>query len=110
MFAARDLPQVVPVFPLSGAILLPHASRPFNIFEPRYLNMIDDAMAAERIVGLVQPAPGSSGSPERPILAHVGCAGRITAFSETGDGRNGVRPGTVGHDRDAAAGDRKSVV
>jgi Lon protease-like protein len=82
---ADDLPQVIPVFPLDGALLLPHASRPLNIFEPRYLNMIDDAMAAERIIGMVQTAPG--GSRERPLLAAIGCAGRITSFSETADGR-----------------------
>jgi len=84
-----DLPQVIPVFPLDGALLLPHATRPLNIFEPRYLNMIDDAMAAERIIGMVQTAQTAEGpgSPERPMLAPVGCAGRITAFSETGDGR-----------------------
>ncbi|HUO23044.1 MAG TPA: LON peptidase substrate-binding domain-containing protein [Caulobacteraceae bacterium] len=86
--SSGDLPQVLPVFPLAGAILLPHASRPFNIFEPRYLNMIDDAMAAERIIGLVQPAMGMAANPpERPFLAQVGCAGRITAFTETSDGR-----------------------
>jgi len=86
---AEDLPRVIPVFPLDGALLLPHASRPLNIFEPRYLNMIDDAMAAERIIGMVQTAQTAEGpvSPERPLLAPVGCAGRITAFSETGDGR-----------------------
>jgi Lon protease-like protein len=82
---AEDLPQVIPLFPLDGALLLPHASRPLNIFEPRYLNMLDDVMAAERIVGLVQTAPG--GTPERPYLAHVGCAGRVTSFGETPDGR-----------------------
>jgi Lon protease-like protein len=87
--SADDLPQVIPVFPLSGALLLPHASRPLNIFEPRYLNMIDDAMAAERIIGMVQTIhiPDVEGSRERPFLAPVGCAGRITSFSETGDGR-----------------------
>ena len=87
--STEDLPQVIPVFPLDGALLLPHATRPLNIFEPRYLNMIDDAMAAERIIGMVQTAQTAEGpgSPERPILAPVGCAGRITAFSETGDGR-----------------------
>jgi Lon protease-like protein len=82
---AADLPQVIPVFPLDGALLLPHASRPLNIFEPRYLNMIDDAMAAERIIGMVQT--GRGGSRQRPTLAPVGCAGRITSFSETPDGR-----------------------
>jgi len=89
IFKAQDLPQVLPVFPLSGALLLPHASRPLNIFEPRYLNMVDDAMASERIIGMVQTALFNvpSDSRERPLLAPVGCAGRITAFSETGDGR-----------------------
>ena len=82
---AEDLPQVIPLFPLDGALLLPHASRPFNIFEPRYLNMLDDVMAAERIIGMVQTAPG--GSRDRPFLAHVGCAGRVTSFGETPDGR-----------------------
>jgi Lon protease-like protein len=81
----EDLPQVIPVFPLDGALLLPHASRPLNIFEPRYLNMLDDVMAAERIIGLVQTAPG--GSRDRPHLAHIGCAGRVTSFTETADGR-----------------------
>jgi Lon protease-like protein len=83
--SAEDLPQVIPLFPLDGALLLPHAARPLNIFEPRYLNMLDDAMAAERIIGMVQTAPG--GSVERPLLRHVGCAGRVTAFGETPDGR-----------------------
>jgi hypothetical protein len=82
---AEDLPQVIPLFPLDGALLLPHVSRPFNIFEPRYLNMLDDVMAAERIVGMVQTAPG--GTRDRPYLAHVGCAGRVTSFGETADGR-----------------------
>ena len=82
---AEDLPQVIPLFPLDGALVLPHSSRPFNIFEPRYLNMLDDVMAAERIIGMVQTAPG--GSPERPFLAHVGCAARVTSFGESPDGR-----------------------
>ncbi|CAN5313910.1 LON peptidase substrate-binding domain-containing protein [soil metagenome] len=80
-----DLPAVIPVFPLDGAMLLPHGSLPLNIFEPRYLNMIDDALAAERIIGMVQTVAG--GSRERPKLAEVGCAGRITSFAETSDGR-----------------------
>src|SRR5262249_36222310 len=82
---AEDLPKVIPVFPLDGALLLPHASRPFNIFEPRYLNLRADVMAADRILGMVQTAPG--GGPERPFLAHAGCAGRVTTFNETADGR-----------------------
>ena len=81
---AIDLPQVIPVFPVPGAILLPRGQLPLNIFEPRYLNMIDDAMAGDRIIGMIQP----SGGPARlPSLATVGCAGRITSFAETSDGR-----------------------
>ena len=82
---AQDLPMVIPVFPLDGGLLLPHAQLPLQIFEPRYLNMVDDAMAGERIIGMVQTRPG--GDPERPSLQPIGCAGKITAFSETSDGR-----------------------
>ncbi len=81
---AVDLPQVIPVFPLPGAILLPRGQLPLNIFEPRYLNMIDDAMAGERMVGMIQPFGGTA---ETPNLSAVGCAGRITSFAETSDGR-----------------------
>ena len=81
---SADLPQVIPVFPLPGAILLPRGQLPLNIFEPRYLNMIDDAMAGDRIIGLIQPA---GGPPSLPSLTAVGCAGRITSFAETSDGR-----------------------
>jgi len=83
-----DLPQVIPVFPLPGAILLPRGQLPLNIFEPRYLNMIDDAMAGDRIIGLLQPQGGPQGRPlPLPGLSPVGCAGRITSFAETSDGR-----------------------
>jgi len=81
---AADLPQVIPVFPLAGVLLLPRGQLPLNIFEPRYLNMVDDAMAGERIIGMIQP----TGGPRRlPALSPVGCAGRITSFAETSDGR-----------------------
>ena len=82
---ARDLPLAIPLFPLDGALLLPGAALPLNIFEPRYIAMVDDAMASERIIGMVQTRSG--GDPERPLLQPVGCAGKITAFAETGDGR-----------------------
>jgi len=81
---AADLPQAIPVFPLDGALLLPGGQLPLNIFEPRYLNMVDDAMAGDRLIGMVQTKPGDR---ERPPLAPVGCLGRITSFAETPDGR-----------------------
>ena len=82
---ASDLPQVIPVFPLDGALLLPTGELPLQIFEPRYLNMIDDVMAGDRMIGMVQTRSG--GDRSRPNLAGVGCCGRITSFSETSDGR-----------------------
>ena len=80
-----DLPQVLPVFPLDGALLLPGGVLPLQIFEPRYLNMIDDVMAGDRIVGMIQTRAG--GDRERPKLSDVGCAGRVTSYAETSDGR-----------------------
>jgi hypothetical protein len=80
-----DLPQMIPVFPLDGALLLPGGDLPLQIFEPRYLNMVDDVMAGDRIIGMIQTRAG--GDRERPRLAEVGCAGRITAYAETSDGR-----------------------
>jgi Lon protease-like protein len=79
-----DLPALIPVFPLDGALLLPGCQLPLRIFEPRYLNMIDDAMSGARLVGMIQTAAG--GERARPNLAHVGCVGRITAYAETGEG------------------------
>ena len=72
------------MFPLDGALLLPGGQLPLNIFEPRYLNMIDDAMAGDRMIGMVQTR---GGDPERPTLAPIGCVGKITSFAETPDGR-----------------------
>jgi Lon protease-like protein len=80
-----DLPTRLPIFPLDGALLLPGGALPLQIFEPRYLNMVDDVMAGDRLIGMIQTAPG--GDPSRPALAAVGCAGRVTSYSETGDGR-----------------------
>jgi uncharacterized protein len=85
--APKDLPQVIPVFPLPAALLLPRADLPLNIFEPRYLAMIDAAMAGDRIIGMVQPDDGTPERPGGPALCAIGCAGRITALAETGDGR-----------------------
>ena len=82
---AKDLPALIPVFPLDGALLMPGGVLPLRIFEPRYLNMIDDAMAGDRIIGMIQTTGG--GDRAQPLLARVGCAGRITSYSETGDGK-----------------------
>jgi Lon protease-like protein len=86
---AADLPQVIPVFPLDGVLLLPHGMLPLNIFEPRYLNMIDDVMSGDRIIGMIQTQGGQGGLSEEgaPALLQVGCAGRITSYAETPDGR-----------------------
>jgi len=77
------------VFPLQGCILLPRCNLPLNIFEPRYLEMIDDALSGDRIVGIVQPIANEEESPSAKghPLRHIGCAGRVSAFSETDDGR-----------------------
>jgi uncharacterized protein len=84
----RDLPEVIPVFPLPGALLLPRGQLPLNIFEPRYLAMVDDSLlAGHRLIGMIQPDETHSGSAETPHLYTVGCAGRITQIAETGDGR-----------------------
>lgn len=82
-----DLPEVVPVFPLSGALLLPRAELPLNIFEPRYLEMVDDALAGARLIAMVQPDEAGPETDRGPGLHKVGCLGRITQFAETGDGR-----------------------
>ena len=83
-----DLPNVVPVFPLGGALLLPGGQLPLNIFEPRYLQMLDDAMAGRRFIAMIQPSlDGARREDGEPALCQVGCLGRITSLSETGDGR-----------------------
>ncbi len=83
-----DLPGRIPVFPLPGALLLPRGQMPLNIFEPRYLEMVDDALRdGHRLIGMIQPDPAHPGTPERPNLYKVGCVGRITQIAETGDGR-----------------------
>lgn len=87
----KNLPQNLPIFPLQGVLLLPHSLLPLNIFEQRYLNMIDDALRAERMIGMIQPdmraqakEPASS---NKPATYKTGCAGKIISFSETPDGR-----------------------
>lgn len=83
-----DFPQVVPVFPLTGALLLPGSHLPLNIFEPRYLAMMDKAIGGDRLIVMTQPSLSEpAGESPNPPLCPVGCIGRITSFSETGDGR-----------------------
>lgn len=95
--AEDALPARIPIFPLSGVLLLPNAKLPLNIFEPRYLDMVRDAMAGDRVIGMIQPrpktSPGLARSPsllaeaEKPAVYGIGGAGRITAFEETKDNR-----------------------
>ena len=83
-----DLPPVIPVFPLPGALLLPRGQMPLNIFEPRYLAMVDDALRdGHRLIGMIQPDAAHSRDEARPALFRVGCVGRITQLAEAGDGR-----------------------
>lgn len=83
-----DLPQVIPVFPLPGALLLPRGQMPLNIFEPRYLALVDDSMRdGHRLIGMIQPDPTHHGPEQKPTLFKIGCVGRITQLAETGDGR-----------------------
>ena len=80
----NHLPNKIPVFPLSNFIIFPRTTVPLNIFEPRYIDMIDDAMKSNRIIGMVQPKKSDQNI---PILYNIGCAGKITSFNETNDGR-----------------------
>ena len=86
MLNSADLPDTIPVFPLPGALLLPRARLPLHIFEPRYLAMFDDVLkTSHRLLGMIQPYEGPGKQGEQ--LHHIGCAGRVTGFSETEDGR-----------------------
>ena len=90
MIKAADLPETIPLFPLPGALLLPRARLPLHIFEPRYLQMLEDVMKTRlRLIGMIQPrsVPGAVGPEAETRLNAIGCAGRLTAFSETEDGR-----------------------
>ncbi len=94
---ASDLPEVIPVFPLAAGLLLPRGQMPLNVFEPRYLVMVDEALAGNRLIGIIQPKiingvvvedrEGAAKGTDRPDLSHIGCIGRITSYTETGDGR-----------------------
>ena len=100
-----DLPPALPVFPLSGALLLPRTQLPLNIFEQRYIDMVDAALAGNRLIGMVQPLPERlAGDPDTLDLASVGCVGRLTSFQETGDGRylitlQGITRFSLGNER-----------
>ncbi|MFA5122770.1 LON peptidase substrate-binding domain-containing protein [Zavarzinia sp.] len=83
---AGELPAIVPIFPLAGVLLLPRGKLPLNIFEPRYLAMLRDALAGERMIGMVQPENPGDPSAE-PRVFRIGCLGKVTAFTETDDGR-----------------------
>ncbi len=80
----NSLPDEIPVFPLSNFIIFPKTTVPLNIFEPRYIEMVDDAMKGNRIIGMIQPRKNDQNI---PILYNIGCAGKITSFNETEDGR-----------------------
>jgi uncharacterized protein len=85
---SSDLQSVIPVFPLPGALLLPRGQLPLNIFEPRYLAMVDDSLQdGHRLIGMIQPDPAHPGPEDKPALFKVGCVGRITQIAESGDGR-----------------------
>ncbi len=117
----EQLPETLPIFPLSGVLLLPGGKLPLNIFEPRYLAMIFDALAGSRLIGMVQPLqPGGYAGDGRPTadgkppVHKVGCAGRIVSFSETEDGRlllalSGVCRFEVGRELEAAHGGYRRV-
>ena len=85
--STEELPVVIPVFPLRGVLLLPRGQLPLNIFEPRYMAMIDDAMKSHRLVGMIQPSAGSSEASTTPDVEKIGGIGRITQLAESGDGR-----------------------
>ena len=84
MLKKDNLPKIIPVFPLSNFIIFPKTNVPLNIFEPRYIEMVDDAMKEDKIIGMIQPKNSTQSIPE---LYSVGCAGKITSFNETEDGR-----------------------
>ena len=81
----EDLPKEIPIFPLSNFIIFPETAVPLNIFEPRYVQMIDDSMKSNKLIGMVQPK--KTGELNKPDLHNVGCIGKITSFNETNDGR-----------------------
>jgi uncharacterized protein len=112
-----ELPDTLPVFPLSGALLLPRAELPLNIFEPRYLSMFNDMISQHRLVGMIQPQAleKAGDQPDQPPLNKIGCAGRITSLSETDDGRllvalTGICRFEILHELDVATAYRQCTV
>jgi uncharacterized protein len=108
-----DLPRSLPLFPLTGVVLLPRGALPLNIFEPRYLEMVDDALAGQRLIGIIQPVENEE-TVLKPKLSHVGCAGRIVAYRETDDNRylltlSGVCRFRLDGEVDAATAYRKGI-
>jgi Lon protease-like protein len=86
-FSVSDSPSEFPIFPLQGALLLPHGKLPLNVFEPRYIAMVEDALSGQRLIGMIQPDRAQPDGPTGPAVYGVGCLGRISSFSETDDGR-----------------------
>ena len=82
----KDLPKIIPVFPLSNFIIFPKTTVPLNIFEPRYIDMVNDSMKSNKLIGMIQPK-NSNNKNTKPELHQVGCLGKITSFRETEDGR-----------------------
>ena len=83
----NDLPKVIPVFPLSNFIIFPHTTVPLNIFEPRYVEMINDSMKTNKLIGMIQPKSTNEVKSPIPLLHKIGCLGKITSFKETDDGK-----------------------
>ncbi len=82
-----DIPEIIRIFPLSAALLLPGAHMPLNVFEPRYLSLVDDALKSDRLIGMIQPSFDEGEEKDTSNLCNIGCVGRITAYQEVGDGR-----------------------
>ena len=83
----EDLPKIIPVFPLSNFIIFPKTTVPLNIFEPRYVDMINDVMKSDKLLGMIQPKFSKDGENKTPLLHNIGCMGRIISFKETDDNR-----------------------
>ena len=83
----KNFPKTIPVFPLSNFIIFPKTTVPLNIFEERYLNMVDDAMKSNKFIGMIQPVKSKNENNNQPDLHKIGCLGKITSFRETNDGR-----------------------